>query len=185
MPKPFQSSQQTIPQPNVLDSPASASENALPVDFMAEASYIPANVDDGMNGDAAGGVAAVVNLIPPELIAQALSPSFRALFNAVAAKRGEFWELKEFETKALVTGWTPIVQHLLSRLGSSEQVMMTLAIGSTVAIVGGKVAQEGTHRRSSQASTKTPESAASSVSSVSAAPANQPSHGPLYTEHGG
>ena len=74
----------------------------------------------------------------------------------------------------------PIVQHLLAKLGNTEQVMMTLAIGSTVAIVGGKVAQDGMLQRSVRANGRTAESVASSASSASAAPASQPLPQTLY-----
>jgi len=66
------------------------------------------------------------------------------------------------------------VQYLLAKLGSSEQVMVTLALGSTAAIVMGKMGQDVSKRVSSTASIRMPGSAASTASSASAAPAKQP-----------
>lgn len=106
-------------------------------------------------------------MFPAEMVKQALDPTFRAIFQACAAKWGEHWHLKNFEASALVSGWTPIVQQLLAKLGSHEQVLVGMAIMTTTAVVGGKVAQNGIKRASSTASTRTPTSGASSASSAS------------------
>ena len=145
--------------------------------FMSATSFIPDVVEDGINAEKEGtqtGGAPVDSPIAPEMIAQALRPTFETIFDAIAKARGPHWQLKEFEQSALVTGWTPILQILLAKLGSSEQVMLALAMTSTAAIVGGKIAQDVTSRGSSMASTKTPGSVASSAYSASATVANQP-----------
>jgi hypothetical protein len=123
------------------------------------------------------------DVIAPELIASALAPTFQAVFHFVATKRGSHWELIEFEKTALVKGWTPIMQYLLAKLGNQEQVLLTLAIMSTAAIVAGKAAQD-IKRVSSMASTRMPASAASSASSASAIPERPPAPASSYEEQG-
>jgi hypothetical protein len=153
-------------------------------DFIQSTAYIPSAIADGPldapeTGSNTNGPDSVV---PPELIAQALGPSFQALFRAVASKRGQHWELQDFEKTALVQGWTPILQLLLAKLGNSEQVMLTLAMASTAAILAGKVAQDATKRASSMANTKTPKSAVSSAYSANEVPARQPEQSSSYEE---
>jgi hypothetical protein len=126
--------------------------------------------------------AAESSVVPPELIASALGPSFQALFRAIASRRGDHWQLQEFEKIALTQGWTPIVQWMLAKLGNSEQVMLTLAVGTTVAIVSGKVMAEATSRASSKGSTRTRESEASSASSGGATQARQPAQSNSFEE---
>ncbi len=152
---------------------------------MAEASYIPDAVTDAVGQDAApaADAQATPEMLSPKLLGSALRPTFKAIFNAAASARGDHWQLKEWESDALVTGWTPILQYMLAKLGNSEQVMMTLAIGSTVAIVGGKVAQDGMLQRSARENMRTRGSGESSSSSASATPENPPSPSPLYVMH--
>ena len=164
----------------VQDEDSSHSKGASGFDsFLADTSYMPETIEEAMGstGESSSPVTppmAPPGTVPPELIAQAIGPSFQALFRAIATARGKHWELQEFEKNALVSGWTPMLQLLLARLGSSEQVMLGLALTSTVAIVGGKIAQEATLRASSMASTKTQKSADSSASSANADQEKQP-----------
>jgi hypothetical protein len=162
--------------PNV-DSSASGD-----TDFLRDTAFIPPTIEDDSNADPNGQPAGPPSVIPPELIAQALGPSFQALFRAVASQRGEHWLLQEFEKQALVLGWTPVLQYLLAKLGNSEQVMLALAVGSTVAIIGGKLAQDAIKPGSSTASTRTPKSAGSSASSASAAAGKPPEPKDLFQE---
>jgi cytochrome c551/c552 len=154
-------------------SPSSDSDSNAPLDeeFMRQTAFVPDAISDPADDAAAPGAGASedAEAIAPEIIASALGPSFQAVFHFLATKRGDHWELVEFEKTALVKGWTPILQHLLAKLGNQEQVLLTLAIMSTAAIVGGKAAQD-IKRASSMANTRMPASAASSVSSASAAP---------------
>jgi hypothetical protein len=173
-------------QPLRENQSSASDSNDVPIDaeFMAATAHVPDAISDTPNegSDAAGGAKPeAADAIPPELIASALGPSFQAVFHFMATRRGAHWELVEFEKKALIQGWTPIVQWMLARLGSSEQVMLTLALGSTAAIVGGKAAQD-IKQASSKASTKMPESVASPVSSASAAPAKQPAQNGSYQD---
>jgi hypothetical protein len=156
---------------------------AAPVDqeFLRETSYIPPTIDDAPAAPGAPDAEPENEAIPPEIIASALGPSFQAVFHFLATRRGDHWELLEFEKKALVQGWTPIMQYLLAKLGSQEQVMLALAVGSTAAIIGGKAAQD-IKRASSTASTRTRGSAASSASSASAAPARPPAPSGSFEE---
>lgn len=172
------------PPPTFQDAEAAASSPSGDSDFLRDTAYIPAVIGDAA-GDAhaaapgaPGAPAGFVATVPPELIAQALGPSFQALFKAISSKRGSHWQLEEYEKNALISGWTPILQNLLSKLGSSEQLMFTLAMGSTVAIIGGKLAQDATKPvtkpGSSTANIRTREPAGSSASSGNAAPAKRP-----------
>jgi hypothetical protein len=160
-------------QSNQSAAPSPSDSNG---EFERSTAYIPSIIGDGpLDAPVEQPIDNGVNsLIPPELIAQALGPSFQAIFRAVATQRGAHWELQDFEKTALIQGWTPIVQTLLAKLGNSEQVMITLAVASTVAIVGGKVAQDASKRVSSTASTRMRKSEASSASSASVEAARQP-----------
>jgi hypothetical protein len=121
--------------------------------------------------------------IPIELLNSALDGTFKALFHTVARiRKAPHWQLQPFESLALVQGWAPIAQILLARLGSSEQVLLTLAMMSTAAVVGGKIAQEATLKASSTANTRTPKSADSSASSGSEEAARQPEPSTSFEE---
>ncbi len=159
-------------EPNVNPSP-SAGSPPLDSNFLSDTAWIPSQIG-AQTDDAGQPIEGQVqpSLISPELIAQCLGPSFKALFHAIASQRGSHWELQPDEKIALVQGWTPIAQYLLSKLGNQEQVLLSLAVMSTAAIVGGKVVQDGIRRASSMASTRTPESGASTASSENATPAS-------------
>jgi hypothetical protein len=165
-------------QPQPSESPSSASDSSAPLDddFLRVTEFVPDTISDNPDDAAArpgSGATEDAEAIAPEIIASALGPSFQAVFHFLATKRGDHWELVEFEKNALVKGWTPILQHLLAKLGNQEQVLLTLAVMSTAAIVGGKAAQD-IKRASSMANTRMPVSAASSASSVSVAAARPP-----------
>jgi len=173
MPRSQQRSQPSSPPPSEPDSPSAGEPNE---EFLRITADIPDAVQDNPNdGSAVAGAARpeAAEAIAPEIIASALGPSFQALFHFVATKRGQHWELVEFEKNALVKGWTPILQHILAKLGNQEQVLLTLAVMSTTAIVAGKAAQD-IKQASSMGSTRTPVSAASSASSASATVERQP-----------
>jgi hypothetical protein len=158
-------------------SPDSASdEPAGDAEFLRATERIPetiANDPDGGDGPRPADRPDPSDLISSELVAGALGPTFQAVFHFAATKRGAHWELADFEKKALVAGWTPILQHLLAKLGNQEQVLLTLAIMSTAAIVAGKAAQD-IKQASSMASIRTPESEVYSASSASANPGRAP-----------
>lgn len=164
--------------------PASDSPSAGDDEFLRITANVPESIEDNPDaaGAAKGGTAeAAVDAIPPEVIASALGPTFQAAFHAIASARGPHWELIDFEKNALVKGWTPILQYMLAKLGNQEQVLLSLAVMSTAAIVGGKAAQD-IKLASSRANTRMPVSEASSVSSASATPEKQPAQNGSYVE---
>lgn len=166
------------PQPSSESANRSASDGDM--DFLNSTGYIPQVITDGpMDATQPDGATqpGPADVVPPELISQALGPTFEVVFHTIAVQRGAHWELQPFEKTALVTGWTPIVQHLLAKLGDGEQVMLALAMTSTAAIVGGKVFQDASKQASSKASTKTQGSVVSIASSGNGAAGNQPAHG--------
>jgi hypothetical protein len=143
---------------------------------------VPETIEDQpVQGSAAGAAEGAAEAIAPEVIASALGPTFQAAFHAVAMARGPHWELIEFEKNALVKGWTPILQYMLAKLGNQEQVLLSLAVMSTAAIVGGKAAQD-IKLASSKANIRTPVSVVSSVSSASATPERQPAQSGSFEE---
>ncbi len=153
-------------QPSAASSASPDSNAPLDEDFLRDTAFVPDAITDTPDDAAGSGAEPEAEAIAPEIIASALGPSFQAVFHFLATKRGDHWELVEFEKTALVKGWTPILQHLLAKLGNQEQVLLTLAVMSTAAIVAGKAAQD-IKRASSMASIRTPVYAASSVSSAS------------------
>jgi hypothetical protein len=143
--------------------------------FLASTADIPEDVPDRVAEAAQTAKEELdATLITPELVKEALGPTFETVFATVAHFRGEHWRLEPFQTKALVSGWTPIVRILLARLGSETEILLAAAIIPTMAIVGGKIAQEATERASSMANGRTPKSEESSASSASVAAARRP-----------
>lgn len=173
-----------IKSPPFSPSPASqpsdsAGEQPFDEEFMRITEHVPDAISD--NPDAAPEAKEEIEAIPAAVVASALEPTFEAAFHMVAKVRGPHWELAQFEKMALVKGWTPIVQLMLAKLGKSEQVLFALALMPTMAIIGGKAAQD-IKLGSSRASIRTPESEASSVSSASAAPARPPEPSGSFVE---
>jgi hypothetical protein len=168
-------------QQRVPDSASASSGEDLDQEFLRETQFVPDIVSDDVDQPAAAGAKPENEAIAPELIASALGPSFQAIFHFLATRRGDHWELQEFEKKALTQGWTPILQYLLAKLGSQEQVLLTLACLSTAAIVSGKAAQD-IKLASSKASTRTRAFVASSPSSASADSARPPASSDSFQE---
>jgi hypothetical protein len=167
------------PAPSIDSAGSSVPTSAA---FMDATAYIPEFVDDGVQAAEAEAEAEAVDDIPAELVASALGPTFQAAFHFAASIRGPHWELEEFERTAFVVGWTPIVRHLLAKLGSQEQIMVTMAVVPTMAIIGGKLAKDLTKPASSKASIKTRASGVSSASSVSATEVRQPEQSNSFEE---
>jgi len=167
------------PPPHAQVSSSDGSAHAPDPAFIDSTAYIPAVVADGPSAEAA---AEAIEAVPPELVAAALGPTFQASFHFMASIRGPHWELQEFEKTALVHGWTPIVQYLLAKLGSQEQIMVTMAVGTTIAIVGGKLAADLTRPASSRGNTRTRTSEASSVSSGRETAARPPEQSSSFEE---
>jgi hypothetical protein len=172
------------PKPPAVAPSSAPSEMPTPADeFLRITAHIPEEVSDLTGAPAeTPKEEASQSLITPELVRNALTPTFETIFLTVAKFRGEHWRLEDFQTSALVTGWTPIVQLLLARLGSETEILLVGALIPTIAIVGGKLTQEVTKRGSKTESIRTPKSEASSVSSGSEVPAKQPEHVDLYEE---
>ena len=139
--------------PNVPPSVSDGSD----VDFMASTNFVPSQIGetDDVQGDQAQ-PELQPNLIPDEMVREALGGLFTFVFSAIAQQRGDHWLVKPYEEQALSRSWTPLLQLLLNHLGSQEQGMIALAIMTTGAVVGGKVAQDATLRASKTASIKTP-----------------------------